>query len=73
MRIDDGDWQPATMAEAISIDTWRQWYLEWDATTGNHTIAVRATGAPGDTQRENRIPVAPNGSEGFHTITVNVT
>ena len=73
VRIDDGDWQPATMAEAISIDTWRQWYLEWDASAGNHTIAVRATGAPGDTQRENRIPVAPNGSEGFHTITMNVT
>ena len=73
VRIDNGDWQPATMAEAISIDTWRQWYLEWDAAAGNHTVAVRATGAPGDTQRENRIPVAPNGSEGFHTITVTIT
>jgi DMSO/TMAO reductase YedYZ molybdopterin-dependent catalytic subunit len=73
VRIDAGDWQQATLADAISTDTWRQWYLQWDAPTGNHTVAVRATGAPADTQRENRIPVAPNGSEGFHTITVNVT
>ncbi len=72
VRVDDGDWQPATMAEAISIDTWRQWFFEWDAPSGNHTVAVRATGVPGDTQRETRVPVAPNGSEGYHTITVNV-
>ena len=73
VRVDDGDWKQATMAEAISIDTWRQWHFEWDAPSGNHTVAVRATGAPGDTQRENRIPVAPNGSEGYHTITVKIT
>ncbi len=73
VRVDNGAWQQATMAEAISIDTWRQWHFEWDAPRGNHTVAVRATGAPGDTQRENRIPVAPNGSEGYHTLTVNIT
>lgn len=73
VRVDDGQWQQATMAEAISIDTWRQWHFEWDATGGNHIIAVRATGAPDDTQRENRVPVAPNGSEGYHTISVNVS
>lgn len=72
VRVDDGAWQTATLAEAISIDTWRQWVYEWDATPGSHTIAVRATGAVNDTQRENRVPVAPNGSEGWHTITVNV-
>ncbi|WP_309615803.1 molybdopterin-dependent oxidoreductase [Salinibacterium sp.] len=72
VRVDDGAWQPATLAEAISIDTWRQWFLPWDAPSGSHTIAVRATGAPNDTQRENRVPVAPNGSEGYHTVTVTV-
>ena len=39
---------------------------------GSHTVAVRATGAPDDTQRENRVPPAPDGSEGYHTITVRV-
>ena len=72
VRVDDGSWQQATLAEAISTDTWRQWVYEWDASAGNHTVAVRATGAVGDTQRDVRIPPAPNGSEGYHTITVNV-
>ncbi|MGL4339044.1 MAG: molybdopterin-dependent oxidoreductase [Rhodoglobus sp.] len=73
VRVDDGAWQPATLAAAISVDTWRQWFFEWDAPSGNHTIAVRATGAPNDTQREKRVPVAPNGSEGYHTVTITVT
>lgn len=72
VRVDDGPWQAATLADAISIDTWRQWVYEWDATSGNHTVAVRATGAVNDTQRENRVPVAPNGSEGYHTVSVTV-
>ncbi len=72
VRVGDGSWHPATLADPISADTWRQWVYEWDAAAGSHTVAVRATGAVADTQRENRIPPAPNGSEGFHTITVNV-
>jgi len=72
VRVDDGAWEPATLADAISIDTWRQWVYEWDAAPGNHTVAVRATGANGDTQRDVRLPPAPNGSEGYHTITVAV-
>ncbi|CAN5126136.1 molybdopterin-dependent oxidoreductase [soil metagenome] len=72
VRVDEGPWHPATLAEPISADTWRQWVYEWDATPGSHTVAVRATGAVGDTQRENRVPPAPNGSEGYHTITVRV-
>jgi DMSO/TMAO reductase YedYZ molybdopterin-dependent catalytic subunit len=72
VRIDDGPWQDATLADAISTDTWVQWVYEWPATSGSHTVAVRATGAEGDTQRENRVPPAPDGSEGYHTISVTV-
>lgn len=72
VRVDEGAWQPAVLADAISIDTWRQWVYEWDATSGNHTVAVRATGAVNDTQRETRLPPAPNGSEGYHTVSVTV-
>ncbi|NED62002.1 oxidoreductase, partial [Streptomyces sp. SID10244] len=25
VRIDDGAWQPAQLAEEYSVDTWRQW------------------------------------------------
>lgn len=72
VRVDDGQWEAATLADAISTDTWRQWVYEWDAPSGSHTVAVRATGAVGDTQRETRVPSVPNGSEGYHTITVAV-
>lgn len=72
IQVDGGDWRPATLAAAISTDTWRQWMFEWDAPSGNHTIAVRATGATGDTQGSRRVPPAPDGSEGLHTVTVSV-
>jgi DMSO/TMAO reductase YedYZ molybdopterin-dependent catalytic subunit len=72
VRVDDGPWHPATLADAISVDTWRQWVYEWDAQAGSHTVAVRATGAGGDTQRDVHIPPAPDGSEGYHTVTVRV-
>jgi DMSO/TMAO reductase YedYZ molybdopterin-dependent catalytic subunit len=73
VRIDDGEWMPARLALAISNDTWVQWVLDWDATPGSHTVAVRATDAEGDQQRSNRLPPAPNGSEGWHTVTVTVS
>ena len=72
VRIDEGAWRPARLAEAISSDTWVQWVYEWDAAPGAHLVAVRATDADGDTQSGDRVPPAPDGSEGWHTITVNV-
>jgi DMSO/TMAO reductase YedYZ molybdopterin-dependent catalytic subunit len=72
IRVDDGDWMPARLADAISPDTWVQWVYEWEAVSGSHLVAVRATATDGDTQRETRLPPAPNGSEGYHTITVRV-
>jgi len=72
VRVDNEPWQQATLAEAISADTWRQWFFEWDATSGDHTLEVRATDATGFTQTEERVDVVPNGAEGWHTIQVRV-
>ncbi len=72
VRVDGGDWTMARLADAISIDTWRQWVYQWEATSGNHTIEVRATDSSGKTQSGTRVNVIPNGSEGWHSITVNV-
>ncbi|MGK9148250.1 molybdopterin-dependent oxidoreductase [Plantibacter flavus] len=72
VRVDDGDWVDATLAPAISEDTWVQWVHEWDAAAGDHTIAVRATDATGKTQGETLVDVVPNGAEGWHTISVGV-
>ena len=72
VRIDEGEWQPARLATAINADTWVQWVYEWEASSGNHIVQVRATDSEGDTQSSTQVPPAPNGSEGWHTITVSV-
>ncbi|MEV4376005.1 molybdopterin-dependent oxidoreductase [Streptosporangium sp. NPDC049644] len=74
VRVDRGPWRQARLAEAPTADTWRQWVLDdWDATPGSHTIEVRATDATGYTQTADRVPVAPDGATGWHTIRVEVT
>ncbi|HWU59865.1 MAG TPA: molybdopterin-dependent oxidoreductase, partial [Microbacteriaceae bacterium] len=70
VRVDNGQWQQAKLADSVSADTWRQWVLEWEAPKGAHTIQVRATNADGQTQTSVQAPPAPNGSTGWHTINV---
>jgi DMSO/TMAO reductase YedYZ molybdopterin-dependent catalytic subunit len=72
VRIDDGAWQPATLAAPISDDTWVQWVLQWPAPAGAHTIAVRATDKSGYTQTPKQAPPAPSGATGWDTIQVTV-
>lgn len=72
VQVDDGDWQLATLGADVTDDAWRQWLLEWDATTGDHVIRVRATDKTGETQTEETAPVAPDGATGYHTIRVQV-
>ncbi|MCU1479208.1 MAG: oxidoreductase [Subtercola sp.] len=72
VQIDNGSWMEATLADAISADTWRQWVLPWQATSGDHVVAVRATDASGYTQTTDQAPPAPSGSTGLHTIQFTV-
>ena len=72
VRVDDGPWQAARLAQEPTIDSWRQWVLEWPAVKGNHAITVRATDAEGEAQTQATAPPAPDGATGWHTITVNV-
>ncbi|MDQ3512595.1 MAG: sulfite oxidase [Chloroflexota bacterium] len=52
VRIDDGDWQPATLTEGEGSQyAWVFWDFEWDAPeAGEHTVTSRATGVTGDVQ-----------------------
>ncbi|MEV0617988.1 molybdopterin-dependent oxidoreductase [Nonomuraea sp. NPDC050404] len=72
VRVDRGEWRQAKLAEVPGPDTWRQWSIDWAATPGEHTIAVRATDAAGRTQTDQRAPITPDGATGHHTITVRV-
>lgn len=73
VRIDGGAWTPARLATPISADTWVQWVYEWDATAGPHDIEVRATSSTGEVQSGTRVPVVPDGAEGWHMVSVTVS
>jgi DMSO/TMAO reductase YedYZ molybdopterin-dependent catalytic subunit len=68
----DDSFREATISNAISKATWVQWQLDWEATSGRHTIAVRATDGTGETQTSQRTAEAPDGARGWHTIEVSV-
>ncbi|WP_433200024.1 molybdopterin-dependent oxidoreductase [Nocardia sp. CA-107356] len=72
VQIDDAPWQPARLSTEQSIDTWRQWVYDWNATPGPHTIRARATDGTGETQTEARAPVVPDGATGYPSTTVQV-
>ncbi|MGB3730424.1 molybdopterin-dependent oxidoreductase [Microbacterium sp.] len=73
VQVDDGDWQRAELATAISDDTWVQWRLPWPARAGQHSIRCRAIGGDGTTQTDAVAPPAPDGASGWHTISVRVS
>jgi DMSO/TMAO reductase YedYZ molybdopterin-dependent catalytic subunit len=72
VRVDEGPWQAARLAEVPSADTWRQWVWEWDATPGSHTLEVRATDSDGETQPAERADPFPSGATGWHSTSVTV-
>ncbi len=72
VRVDDGDWQPAQLADAPSADTWVQWTLPWEATSGRHSVTVRAIDANGAIQTDERAEPIPDGASGHHQIVVIV-
>ncbi len=73
IKIDDGDWNDVELATQDNVDTWRQWSWTWeDATEGSHQVTVRATDANGTTQTSDRVPIAPDGSTGWHNVRFRV-
>jgi DMSO/TMAO reductase YedYZ molybdopterin-dependent catalytic subunit len=73
VRVDEGEWRPADLAEAPTANTWVQWKWDWDATSGGHTLEVRATTADGEVQTGERVGVIPDGATGWHSVTVDVS
>ncbi|WP_127571830.1 molybdopterin-dependent oxidoreductase [Georgenia faecalis] len=72
VRVDDGEWQEATLAAEPTVDSWRMWMFEWDAEPGEHTLTVRATDGDGEIQTDRLAPPAPDGSSGWHSRDVEV-
>ncbi|MFD3576905.1 sulfite oxidase [Streptomyces sp. NPDC058644] len=72
VRVDDGRWQQADLAAEDTRDTWRQWSFPWKATSGGHTLTVRATDRTGEVQTEKRTRTVPDGASGRHSVVVTV-
>ena len=74
VRIDDEPWREAQLAAQDTVDTWRQWRIDWDAASpGSHTLQVRATDETGATQTADRAEPFPDGATGQHQLVVTVT
>jgi len=71
-RVDGGPWRPANLGPKLSDATWRQWWTDWNATTGSHTLTVRATDGAGNTQTARPSRPDPNGATGWHAVVVTV-
>ena len=71
VKIDDGEWEPAELGEALNDDTWRQWKYSWTPESdGRVSITTRATDGDGELQTEERVDPLPNGASGRHQIIV---
>jgi hypothetical protein len=73
VRVDDAPWKEAVLGDAVGNDTWRQWRYDWQATSGRHTIAARATTDDGEVQTGDQAEVFPDGATGWHTVSVRIS
>jgi len=73
VQIDGGTWSAARLGAQDTVDTWRQWVFDWNATAGAHRLTVRATDGDGQVQTEALAAPFPSGATGLHTISVNVS
>ena len=72
VQVDSGPWVAAKLGPDVGLDYWRQWYLPWDATSGQHRLAARAYDASGVPQVADVQGVLPDGATGYHVVQVNV-
>ena len=68
----DGVWRRATLGDSLSGGVWRQWYYDWNATKGEHEIAVRCIDADGQVQTGEITPNPIAGYTGWETRSITI-
>jgi hypothetical protein len=75
VQVDDGEWKEARLLQGPQY-VWTQWALDWEATPGRHTLAVRASDAEGFTQSARASGLLdgayPAGTDAIHSVTIQV-
>jgi DMSO/TMAO reductase YedYZ molybdopterin-dependent catalytic subunit len=72
VRIDDGAWEVCQIGDVARVNTWVQWFYDWDAPPGEHVISVRATDGRGAVQTGDITSPAPDGATGWHTRRIRI-
>jgi DMSO/TMAO reductase YedYZ molybdopterin-dependent catalytic subunit len=74
VSLDSGaTWQNAQLKKPLSDLTWVLWELPWQPKAGSYTLVVRAIDLEGNVQDPTPASPAPDGSSGYHSITVTVS
>jgi hypothetical protein len=68
-----GPWLDAELGGVPSNDTWAQWVYRYDGEPGEFRVEARAIDGDGVPQPEEPRSVAPDGAQGYHRITLEVT
>ncbi|NUT49706.1 MAG: molybdopterin-dependent oxidoreductase, partial [Saccharothrix sp.] len=68
VRVDNGPWRTATLADDVHDSAWRMWRVDLDLPPGGHTIEARATDKAGFTQPQARLAPIPDGATGWHSV-----
>ncbi len=74
VSTDDGEtWGEATITDQPGPPlAWVRWTYPWAPESGTYTLVVRATDGTGALQTPDRDPPLPDGSSGWHTISVGI-
>lgn len=73
VSLDNGNtWQHATLKKPLSDLTWVLWEIPWTPAKDTSNIVVYAIDMEGNVQDPAQASPLPNGSSGYHTISVTV-
>lgn len=73
VAIDGGAWTAAEIAATPTDDSWVQWRLVAELSSGDHTAKVRATNKDGEVQTGAVADVLPDGATGWHQVDFSVS
>lgn len=72
LRLDDGEWTPATLNRPLSDLTWVLWRAEISGEPGRHELTVRAIDGQGNVQTPQVSDSYPDGASGHHSRSVQI-
>ncbi len=73
VSVDGGrSWNIANLRRPLGALSWTLWEYSWRPVSERYVIAVRAIDLAGNVQTPRSEPPLPNGSSGYHAITVTV-